>query len=190
MPRKDIAYLGPPGTYSELVARKQFGAKNNFVPLPSIHDVCTYVAKDPARRGIVPIENSSGAASGNTRKGSPWTPAESRPTEKRSLECAPSNNTCCATKNSSPGTSSHAWPFTRPAVRFSLPIARRSIALCKLPARRTIASAVFCTRSCRANCSRTSNNVGDQSAGPRSWPMFENRRPALDGRLHIEADDT
>lgn len=62
MPRKDVAYLGPPGTYSELVARKQFGAKNNFVPLPSIHDVCSYVAKDPARRGIVPIENSSGGA--------------------------------------------------------------------------------------------------------------------------------
>lgn len=60
--QRNIAYLGPPGTYSELVARKQFGAKNNFVPLPSIHDVCIYVSKDPERRGIVPMENSSGGA--------------------------------------------------------------------------------------------------------------------------------
>ena len=62
MPRKDVAFLGPPGTYSELVARKQFGGRNNFVPLPSIHDVCSFVARDPARVGIVPIENSSGGA--------------------------------------------------------------------------------------------------------------------------------
>ncbi|NQU41209.1 MAG: prephenate dehydratase [Lentisphaerae bacterium] len=62
MPRKDVAYLGPPGTYSELVARKQFGSRNNFVPLPSIHDVCTFVARKPERVGVVPIENSSGGA--------------------------------------------------------------------------------------------------------------------------------
>ncbi|MBT3296880.1 MAG: prephenate dehydratase [Verrucomicrobia bacterium] len=62
MPRKDVAFLGPPGTYSELVARKQFGVRNNFVPLPSIHDVCSFVARDAARVGIVPIENSSGGA--------------------------------------------------------------------------------------------------------------------------------
>ena len=32
------------------------------MPLPSIHDVCSYVARTPERVGVVPIENSSGGA--------------------------------------------------------------------------------------------------------------------------------
>lgn len=62
MSLKEIAYLGPPGTYSHLVAEKKYGLKNKFIPMTTILDVCSYVAAKPSRRGIVPIENSSGGA--------------------------------------------------------------------------------------------------------------------------------
>jgi chorismate mutase/prephenate dehydratase len=58
----DVAYLGPEGTYSHLVAEKRFGAGARLIPLPSIREVFTFVAAKPSRRGIVPIENSSGGA--------------------------------------------------------------------------------------------------------------------------------
>lgn len=60
---KEVSYLGPVGTYSHLVAEKRYGAKCRMVPFSSVVDVCSYVAESPAtRRGIVPIENSSGGA--------------------------------------------------------------------------------------------------------------------------------
>jgi len=62
MALKEVAYLGPIGTYSHLVAEKRFGAKCKLIPFPTILDVCSFVSKKPARRGIVPIENSSGGA--------------------------------------------------------------------------------------------------------------------------------
>lgn len=59
----EVAFLGPEGTYSHLVAEKRFGSGPTLVPCDTIHDVCAYVAKRPVkRRGIVPIENSSGGA--------------------------------------------------------------------------------------------------------------------------------
>ena len=58
----EVAFLGPIGTYSHLVAEKRFGTGHKMVPLPTVLDVCTYVAANPERRGIVPIENSSGGA--------------------------------------------------------------------------------------------------------------------------------
>lgn len=57
-----VAFLGPAGTYSHLVAEKRFGREARFIPLPTILDVCKYVAARAGRRGIIPIENSSGGS--------------------------------------------------------------------------------------------------------------------------------
>jgi len=62
MARLEVGYLGPMGTYSHLVAEKRYGPRAKLFPLPTILDVCQFVSRDPARRGIVPIENSSGGA--------------------------------------------------------------------------------------------------------------------------------
>jgi chorismate mutase / prephenate dehydratase len=62
MSSQEVAYLGPEGTYSHLVAEKRFGAGRRLVPLPTIQEVCLFVAEKSSRRGIVPIENSSGGA--------------------------------------------------------------------------------------------------------------------------------
>lgn len=58
----EVAYLGPVGTYSLLVAEKRYGRGCTYVPLPTILDVCNYVAGKADRRGVIPIENSSGGA--------------------------------------------------------------------------------------------------------------------------------
>ncbi len=62
MPAKEIAYLGPVGTYSHLIAEKRFGSKVRLVPMATIHDICLYTSGKESRYGIVPIENSSGGA--------------------------------------------------------------------------------------------------------------------------------
>jgi chorismate mutase/prephenate dehydratase len=61
MAHRELAYLGPAGTFSHLVARKRFGAAGTrLVPCPSIKAVFSRVAASRARLGLVPIENSSG----------------------------------------------------------------------------------------------------------------------------------
>lgn len=62
MAPKEVAYLGPLGTYSHLVAEKRFGREVKMVPLPTVTDICAHVAGKESRSGIVPIENSSGGA--------------------------------------------------------------------------------------------------------------------------------
>lgn len=56
----EVAFLGPLGTYSHLVAEAYYGRQRKMIPLPTILDVCSFVSKSPSRRGVVPIENSSG----------------------------------------------------------------------------------------------------------------------------------
>jgi len=62
MPRMEVAYLGPVGTYSHLVAEKRFGRRHRLLPLPNVTEVFAYVSRHRDRFGIVPIENSSGGA--------------------------------------------------------------------------------------------------------------------------------
>lgn len=59
-PQTTVAYLGPEGTFSHLVALKHFGRTANLVPQASVYDVFAYVQAGPRRLGLVPIENSSG----------------------------------------------------------------------------------------------------------------------------------
>lgn len=60
MAKKTVAFLGPEGTYSHLVAEKRFGRKANMVPLGTISDVFAYVTRHRGTFGVVPVENSSG----------------------------------------------------------------------------------------------------------------------------------
>lgn len=55
-----IAYLGPEGTFSHIVAKKRFGAGAKLFPQAGVFDVFDFVRKGRNRLGIVPIENSSG----------------------------------------------------------------------------------------------------------------------------------
>ena len=54
-----ICYLGPPGSFTEEAARRQFGSSVEYVPVPNIGAVFTEVAARRANHGVVPIENST-----------------------------------------------------------------------------------------------------------------------------------
>ncbi len=64
--KQPVAYLGPPGTYSHLVARKRFGRGAELVPQPTVPDVCLFVSRHRESAGVVPIENSSGGTINET----------------------------------------------------------------------------------------------------------------------------
>lgn len=55
-----VAYLGPEGTFSGILARRRFGAKAELLPCSSIDAVFESVASGSAPLGLVPVENSSG----------------------------------------------------------------------------------------------------------------------------------
>jgi len=57
---QSVAYLGPSGTFSELMAHKRFGRTLKLVPISGIYEVFEYVRTRKNSVGIVPIENSSG----------------------------------------------------------------------------------------------------------------------------------
>ena len=59
MDKPEIAYLGPEGTFTDLVASNRYpGAER--IPCKTVSEVFSRVQQDPALLGIVPIENSSG----------------------------------------------------------------------------------------------------------------------------------
>lgn len=55
-----VAYLGPIGTFSHLVARKRFRPDDRLVACPSIGAIFDFLLSDPAALAVVPVENSSG----------------------------------------------------------------------------------------------------------------------------------
>jgi chorismate mutase/prephenate dehydratase len=54
-----VAYLGPPGTFSEEAAIRQFGRQARLQPCASIEDVFRQVEAGKIPYGVVPIENST-----------------------------------------------------------------------------------------------------------------------------------
>jgi len=55
---KQVAYLGPEGTFCEQAARKHF-SRAVFVPCPSVADIFIAVETGGANYGVVPVENST-----------------------------------------------------------------------------------------------------------------------------------
>lgn len=54
-----VAYLGPPGTFTEIAARKQFGSQVDLVPQPDFASIFEAVGRGVTKFGVVPIENST-----------------------------------------------------------------------------------------------------------------------------------
>ncbi len=55
-----IAYLGPPGSYSHLAAKRKFGASVEYEPLGQISAVFDEIEREHVDLGIVPVENTVG----------------------------------------------------------------------------------------------------------------------------------
>ncbi len=64
--RLKIAYLGPPGTYSELAARTLFGHQVVFVPFDSLEEVMAAGEKNECDISLLPVENSIEGTVGRT----------------------------------------------------------------------------------------------------------------------------
>ena len=64
--RLKIAYLGPPGTYSELAARALFGHQVVFVPFDSLEEVMAAGEKEECDISLLPVENSIEGTVGRT----------------------------------------------------------------------------------------------------------------------------
>lgn len=55
-----IAYLGPPGSFSHLAARRKFGASVEYEPLERIAAIFEEIEREHVDLGLAPIENSLG----------------------------------------------------------------------------------------------------------------------------------
>mgnify|MGYP000427519885 CR=1 FL=1 len=55
----EVAYLGPPGTYTHQAALRHFGGRNRYLPCRTIESVFRHVEKGRVDYGVVPIENST-----------------------------------------------------------------------------------------------------------------------------------
>ena len=69
-----VAYLGPPGTFSERAAIKHFGHAAEPLPESSIDEVYRAVESGAADFGVVPVENSTEGAVGRSLDLMPQTP--------------------------------------------------------------------------------------------------------------------
>ncbi len=61
-----IGYLGPPGSFSHLAARKKFGTSVDYVNLEDIASVFDEISRGHIDLGLVPIENSAIGGIGET----------------------------------------------------------------------------------------------------------------------------
>ena len=61
-----VAYLGPPGTFSETAMQRQFGSSVDGLPCTTLDEVFRATEAGGADFGIVPIENSSEGAVSRT----------------------------------------------------------------------------------------------------------------------------
>lgn len=61
-----VAYLGPPGTFSEMAVMQQFGHGVAAQPAPSIDAVFRAAESEGASYAVVPVENSTEGAIGRT----------------------------------------------------------------------------------------------------------------------------
>ncbi len=57
---QSVAYLGPEGTFSHLIARKRFGSNAKLVPCAGIFELFQFARSKRDHLAIVPVENSSG----------------------------------------------------------------------------------------------------------------------------------
>ena len=55
MTKAKLAYLGPVGAFSELIAHIHYVEAHELIPLPTVDEIFDYVAADPASIGVVPI---------------------------------------------------------------------------------------------------------------------------------------
>ncbi len=58
----NVAYFGPPSTFTHQAACRRFGAGVNYAPYDTIPDVFAAVEKGSADYGVVPVENSTEGA--------------------------------------------------------------------------------------------------------------------------------
>ena len=61
-----VGYLGPPGSFSHLAARRKFGANVEYDNLEDIHGVFDEISRGHIDLGLVPIENSAIGGIGET----------------------------------------------------------------------------------------------------------------------------
>jgi len=54
-----VAYLGPPATFTHMACMQHFGLSTGYVPVGSIREVFNEVERGRAQYGVVPIENST-----------------------------------------------------------------------------------------------------------------------------------
>ena len=64
--RPRVAYLGPEGTFTHQGARARFGSSADLIPVKTIQAAFTAVVRSDADYSVVPIENSSDGAVGET----------------------------------------------------------------------------------------------------------------------------
>lgn len=64
--RQHIAYLGPPGTFSNEAARAFYGDAADLVPFATIAEAVRETEKDRCHFAMVPLENSTGGTVGET----------------------------------------------------------------------------------------------------------------------------